>query len=62
MGKKVEVGALALVMSLLSVEQVMAGSFWWCPPVPEFDGSGSIAAIGLLMSIGAVLLRRSADR
>ncbi len=62
MFKGFEVAAVALVLSLVSAGQAAAHSYWICPPVPEFDGSGSIAAIGLLMSIGAVLLRRSTDR
>lgn len=60
MRKCFEVCGLALAVSLVSASQVFAKPFWYCPPVPEFDGSGSIAAIGLLMSVGAVLLRRSA--
>jgi hypothetical protein len=57
MGAKLKVAATALLLSFLMVEQASAGR-WYCP-VPEFDGSSSIAVLALLMSVGAVLFRGS---
>lgn len=52
-------GVAALLMSFTMANQATAGFF---RIVPEFDGSNSIAAIGLLMSVGAVLFNRSRNR
>ena len=64
MGTKMKVGSAALLISLMAIDQVFAGSF--IPvitpspsPVPEIDGSSGIAAIALLASIGAIFLSRS---
>jgi hypothetical protein len=58
MSAKLKVGATALLLSFLMVEQASAIS-WYCPPVPEFDGSSGVAVLALLMSVGAVLFRGS---
>jgi hypothetical protein len=67
-----QVGATVLLMCLMCVAMIdpaFAGYFHITPAppppappppgVPEFDGTGAIAAIALLASIGAVLLGRS---
>jgi hypothetical protein len=69
MTKKLTIGAKALLFCFAMIEQAHAGYFIITPKappsappppaVPEFDGAGAIAAIALLVSIGAVLLRRS---
>lgn len=62
MGTKMKVGAAAL-LSLMAASQAFAG-FFPTPPappaaVPEFDGPSGIAAIALLVSIGAIFFSRS---
>lgn len=57
MGLTSGVFAIALGISIAWVNSA-AASFFYCPPVPEFDGSSGIAAIALLMSIGAILVRK----
>jgi hypothetical protein len=70
MTKKLTIGAQAFLFCCAMIEQAHAGFFHFTPSppppsappppaVPEFDGPGAIAAIALLASIGAVLLRRS---
>ena len=68
MTKKLTIGAKAFLFCCAMIEQAHAGYFIITPKappsapppaVPEFDGAGAIAAIALLASIGAVLLRRS---
>jgi hypothetical protein len=67
MTTRTKVFATALLMCLAMVDQAFAGFFHITPAptpppppaVPEFDGTGAVAAIALLVSIGAVLLRRS---
>ena len=67
MTKKLTIGAQAFLFCCAMLEQAHAGYFIITPKappsappaVPEFDGAGAIAAIALLASIGAVLLRRS---
>jgi hypothetical protein len=54
MGTKIGVGAIVL---LVTVNQAFAG-FFPTPPVPEFDASSGIAAVGLLASVGAILLSK----
>jgi hypothetical protein len=60
MNTKFNVGALALLMSLVTANHAFAG-FFPTPPaqVPELDGPGSIAALALLVSIGAIFFRGS---
>ena len=59
---KMKVGAAALLMSLMTIDQAFAGYVAIVPPVPEFDGPGAIAAIALLGSIVAVAFHRSRTR
>lgn len=62
---KMKVGAAALLTSLMTIDQAFAGSFLPVitpEPVPEFDGPGGIAAIALLVSVGAILFSRSRNR
>ncbi len=59
MGAKMKVGAAALLMSVISIEQAFAGFFRVTRAVPEIDGSSGIAAIALLASIGAIFFGRS---
>jgi hypothetical protein len=65
MGPKLKrVGAAAFLMSLMTIGQAFAGSFVpvITTSVPEFDGPSGIAAIALLVSVGAVLFSRSRNR
>ena len=57
MGRQFGVFALALGTGIALVDSA-AASFFYCPPVPELDGSSGIAAIALILSVGAVLLRK----
>lgn len=73
MTTRMKVGATALLMCLMCVAMIdpaFAGYFHITPAaarsapppppaVPELDGTGAIAALALLASIGAVLLGRS---
>jgi hypothetical protein len=59
MGTIFKASVIASAMSLGFITQAAADSFWYCPPVPEFDGSSSVAVIALLMSVGAILIRRA---
>jgi hypothetical protein len=61
MNTKMKVGATALLMSFVMIDQAFAG-FFVVTPVPEFDGPSGIAAIALLVSVGAVLFGRSRNR
>ncbi|MGP1667586.1 MAG: hypothetical protein ACTS5I_17125 [Rhodanobacter sp.] len=62
---KVKVGAAALAMSLMTIDQAFAGWFNITPPapgpapIPEFDGPGAVAAIALLASVAAIILQKS---
>lgn len=66
----VRVGAIALFVSLMSMNQAVAGFFKITPapqpppplPAPEIDGAGSIAVIALLGSIAAILINRYRNR
>ena len=64
MGTKMKVGA-ATLLSLMTTSQAFAG-FFPTPPrpaaVPEFDGSSGIAAIALLVSVGAILFGASRNK
>ena len=60
MKTKIKVGATALLTSFAMMDQAFAGVF--NVPVPEFDGPSGIAAIALLVSVGAVLIGRSRNR
>jgi hypothetical protein len=60
MNTKMKVCATALLMSFAMMDQAFAGVF--NIPVPEFDGPSGIAAIALLVSVGAVLFGRSKNR
>jgi hypothetical protein len=62
MGTKMKVGATAL-LSLMTTSQAFAG-FFPPPPaaVPEFDGPSGIAAIALLVSVGAIFFGRSRNK
>ena len=62
MSTKFNVGALALLMSLVMANHAFAGFFVVTPNVPELDGTGSLAAVALLVSIGAIFFRGSKDR
>jgi hypothetical protein len=53
MGTRIEVGALALLLTVTMANQAFAGFF-----VPEFDASSGVGAMGLLASVGAILLRK----
>ena len=59
MSTKLNVGALALLMSLVMANHAFAGFFVITPNVPELDGPGSLAALALLASIGAIFFRGS---
>jgi hypothetical protein len=59
---KTTVGVAALLMCFTMANQATAGFFKIVPPVPEFDGASSIAAIALLMSVGGVLFNRSRNK
>lgn len=63
MGTKMKVGGAALFMSLMTVDQALAG---FLPTVtravPEIDGPSGIAAIALLASVGAIFFSRSRNR
>jgi hypothetical protein len=59
---KMKVGAAALLMSLMTIDQAFAGFFFVPPPIPEFDGPGAIAAIALLTSVVAIAFHRSRNR
>jgi hypothetical protein len=62
MSTKLNVGALALLMSLVMANHAVAGFFVVTPTVPELDGAGSLAALALLASVGAIFFRGSKDR
>ena len=53
---KMKVGAAALLMSLMMMDQAFAGYF---NIVPEFDGSSSIAVIALLASVAAIVVAKA---
>ena len=53
---KMKVGAAALLMSLMTMDQAFAGYF---NIVPEFDGSSSIAVIALLASVAAIVVAKA---
>ncbi len=66
---KVRVGVAAILMSLMSIDQALAGFFKIVPtppptpaPVPELDGPGSITVIALLACVGAILFNRYRKR
>ena len=61
MNTKMKVGVVALLMSFVMIDQAFAG-FFNITLVPEFDGPSGIAAIALLVSVGAVLFSRSKSR
>jgi hypothetical protein len=52
-------GVAALLMSFTMANQATAGFF---RVVPEFDGPSGVAAIALLLSVGAVLFSGSRSR
>ena len=58
MSAKLKVFALAGSLSLALADTAFAFQ-WGGPRVPEFDGASSIAAISVLLSVGAVLFNRS---
>lgn len=53
--------AMAVLATFAMANQAFA-AFWYCPPVPEFDGPSGVAAMTLLVSVGAILLRKSKNR
>jgi len=62
MGTKIKASAMALLMSLHLVDQALAhvvsgGGGGASATAPEFDAPGGVAAIVLLVSIGAILFR-----
>jgi hypothetical protein len=64
---KMKVGAAALLMSLMAIDQAFAGFFNIVPPpepkpIPEFDGPGAIAAIALLASVVAIAFHRARNK
>ena len=62
MANKTTIWTTALALFALSSDQVFAGFLRYTPPVPEFDGASSIAAIALLMSVSGVLFDRSRNK
>lgn len=50
-----------LLLSMLWADSAFALSLWDCIPVPEIDGSSGLAAIALIMSVGAVIHRKVRD-
>jgi hypothetical protein len=61
------VGAIALSICVMTIDQAVAGFFHFTPnptppsppPVPEFDGVGAVAAIALLVSVVAIIYQRA---
>ena len=53
---KMKVGAVALLMSVMTIDRAFAGYF---NIVPEFDGSSSIAVIALLASVAAIVVAKA---
>jgi hypothetical protein len=51
---KLKVLAVAGLVSVVLANGASAFA-WYCPPVPEFDGSSGIAVLALLLSLGAIL-------
>ena len=64
MGTKMKVGATALLMTFVMIDQAFAELFPFLPPapVPEFDGPSGLAAVMLLVGVGAILFSRSRNR
>lgn len=58
MGVKLKVLTVAGLLSCTFANSAFA-FVWECPPVPEFDGSMTVAALSLLFSVGAVLFSGS---
>ena len=57
---EMKVGAATLLMSVMTIDRAFAGyTNITLPPVPEFDGSSSVAAIALLASVAAILLQKT---
>jgi hypothetical protein len=57
---KIKVGSVALLMTVVMMDKALAGYFNITPPpIPEFDGSSSIAVIALLASVAALIKARS---
>jgi hypothetical protein len=50
--------ALGLAMAVLSVDSAFAGFFNITPTVPEIDSGGGVAAVGVLMSLAAILFSK----
>ena len=61
MGAKLKAFALAGSLSFTLADSAFA-FVWDCPPVPEFDGASGVAAIALVLSVGAVLFSGSRSR
>ena len=62
---KLKIGAATLLMTLVAIDQAAAGFFQVTPnppPVPEFDGSSSVAVIALLASVAAIILKKTRSR
>ena len=61
---KNKVGAVALLMTVVMMDKALAGYFNITPPpvtpppIPEFDGSSSVAVIALLASVAALIKGR----
>ena len=62
------VGAIALSICVMTIDQAVAGFFHFTPnptptptppAVPEFDGLGAVAAIALLVSVVAIIYQRA---
>lgn len=66
MSTKMKVGATALLMTFVMIDQAFAELFPSLPPaptpVPEFDGPSGLAAVMLLVGVGAILFSRSKNR
>jgi hypothetical protein len=54
-------GAGALLLTV-GIDRALAGFFNIPKPIPEFDGSSSIAVIALLASVAAIIWNRSRNR
>jgi hypothetical protein len=52
---KISAAVATLLLTSFYANSAFAFSFWDCVPVPEIDAGSGLAAVALVMSIGAVL-------